>query len=384
MKLDSNRSSLKVQKFEEGLRSRIIGQPQVVKELTDIFKLSTAGLQSGTKPLGNLLLLGPTGVGKSSSVEAMAQVLYDNPFAMLKVDCAEFQHGHEIAKLIGSPPGYLGHRETHPFFTQETLDFYHNAHHQISLVLFDEIEKASDTLWKLLLGILDKAVLTLGDNRRVNFNRSLIFMTSNLGAREMGELVASHLGFAPVKAAGEVERKIDTVALNAAKRKFSPEFMNRIDKSIVFHPLKPEHLEKILDIELGNLQNRIFKAAGTNDKPFVFTVSAEVKRQLLEEGFDQKSGARELKRVLERRLMMPFANLLATEQLSLGDLVKVEMGTEGEFEFDHEREGAMMPILKELKDNPKKFQIEGFDELSPRLHAVSRAFGIHTGGLNKF
>jgi ATP-dependent Clp protease ATP-binding subunit ClpB len=302
--------------------------------------------------------LGPTGTGKTRTVEAVAEILYDNPLAVLKVDCAEFQHSHEIAKLIGSPPGYLGHNETHPFFTQEALNRCHTDEHQISLVLFDEIEKASDSLWQLLLGILDKGVLTTGSNRQVSFRQALIFMTSNLGAREMGELVASHRGFAPVTSKGNIENKIETVALNAAKRKFSPEFMNRIDKSIVFHPLRESDLEKILDIELGTLQNRIFRAGGSNDKPFAFLVSPEVKQQLIAEGFDRKSGARELKRVIERRLMMPFANLLATEQIGMGDLIEVNThptDPTAEFEFDHTHEGAIVPILREIKENPKKF-----------------------------
>ena len=172
-------------------------------------------------------------------MEATAESLIGDQRAVIKIDCAEFQHSHEIAKLIGSPPGYLGHRETHPLLSQEVLNQYHTEKMKLSFVLFDEIEKASDALWNLLLGILDKATLTLGDNRRVDFSRAMIFMTSNLGAAEMGSILRPNLGFA----ASEVERrratgcvdedlndKISRAGVEAARRKFTPEFMNRIDK----------------------------------------------------------------------------------------------------------------------------------------------------------
>src|ERR1700746_12219 len=147
------------------------------------------------RPVGNFLFLGPTGTGKTRLVEATAESLAGDAHCVLKIDCAEFQHSHEISKLIGSPPGYLGHRETRPLLSQEVLNQYHTDKIKLSFVLFDEIEKASDALWNLLLGILDKAVLTLGDNRRVDFSKALIFMTSNLGAAEMGSILRPKLGF---------------------------------------------------------------------------------------------------------------------------------------------------------------------------------------------
>src|SRR5205809_4651842 len=147
-------------------------------------------------PTGNCLFLGPTGSGKTRIVEATAEALVKNPRSVIKIDCAEFQHSHEIAKLIGSPPGYLGHRETHPLLSQEVLNQYHTDTTKISFVLFDEIEKASDALWNLLLGILDKGVLTLGDNRKVDFSRALIFMKSNLSAGELGSIMRTNRRFA--------------------------------------------------------------------------------------------------------------------------------------------------------------------------------------------
>jgi len=199
--------------------------------MSGLYQIFLAGMNPPNRPIGTMLFLGPTGSGKTRVIEAAAEVLYGDSNAIVKIDCAEFQHSHEIAKLIGSPPGYLGHRETSPMLTQENLDRMHTDDMKISLVLFDEIEKASDSLWQLLLGILDKATLTLGDNRRVDFSHAMVIMTSNLGAREMSELISGGIGFAPGKGAkhpdNDVDQKIYRTAVEAARRKFSPEFMNR-------------------------------------------------------------------------------------------------------------------------------------------------------------
>src|SRR5258705_3659018 len=235
----------RAQQFNEKLEARIIGQDKAVFGMSNLYQLFLAGMNQASRPIGTLLFLGPTGSGKTRVVEAAAEVLFGNPNAVVKVDCAEFQHSHEIAKLIGSPPGYLGHRETSPMLTQEYLDRMHTKDTKLSLVLFDEIEKASDSLWQLLLGILDKATLTLGDNRRVDFSRTIVIMTSNLGAREMSELISGGIGFAPVKVTtnpSAVDEKIGRTAVDAARRKFSPEFMNRIDTVVAFRSLSEDHL----------------------------------------------------------------------------------------------------------------------------------------------
>ena len=173
----------------------IVGQDEAIQQIVSIYQMHLTGMSAPGRPIGNFLFLGPTGSGKTRVVEATAETLMKNPRAIIKIDCAEFQHSHEIAKLIGSPPGYLGHRETHPLLSQEVLNQYHTDTIKLSFVLFDEIEKASDSLWNLLLGILDKATLTLGDNRKVDFSRAMIFMTSNLGAAEMSSLMNPRLGF---------------------------------------------------------------------------------------------------------------------------------------------------------------------------------------------
>src|SRR5438094_4754364 len=254
--LDPTRGTNDAKDFEAALRRKIVGQDQAVEKVAEIYQMFLAGLNPPGRPVGNLLFLGPTGSGKTRVVEAMAESMFGDARACIKIDCAEFQHSHEIAKLIGSPPGYLGHRETHPLLTQEALNQWHTEKLKLSILLFDEIEKASDALWQLLLGILDKATLTLGDNRRVDLSQCIIIMPSNLGAGEMSRLVEGGFGFAPKPNAvhDSLDEKIDRTAIEAARRKFSPEFMNRIDKVVVFKTLRPAHLQEILEIALGMVQ----------------------------------------------------------------------------------------------------------------------------------
>src|SRR5437867_8677307 len=222
--LDPTRSGREAEQLETSLRSKIIGQDQAIRQIVSVYQTFLAGMNSPGRPVGNFLFLGPTGTGKTRMVEATAESLVGDSRAVIKIDCAEFQHSHEIAKLIGSPPGYLGHRETHPLLSQEVLNQYHGENMKLSFVLFDEIEKASDTLWNLLLGILDKAILTLGDNRRVDFSQALIFMTSNLGAAEMDSMMKPRMGFHPLSSGetgGErLTAKITGSGVAAARRKF--------------------------------------------------------------------------------------------------------------------------------------------------------------------
>jgi len=329
--LDPERKSPRAKEFEDKLSALIVGQERAVRRVSGLFQIYLAGMNNPSRPIGTMLFLGPTGSGKTRVVEAAAEVLFGEPHSVVKIDCAEFQHSHEIAKLIGSPPGYLGHRETSPMLTQENLDKAHTDDTKLTFVLFDEIEKASDSLWQLLLGILDKATLTLGDNRRVDFSRTVVIMTSNLGAREMSDMISGGIGFAPTKAVGkpqddsEIDTKIYRTALEAAKRKFSPEFMNRIDKVVVFRSLKEHHLRRILDIELTAVQDRITESAGTK---FIFECSHEAKEFLLSEGIDLKYGARHLKRSIERFLVYPLSNLVATQQVETGDFVTIDFDQE--------------------------------------------------------
>jgi ATP-dependent Clp protease ATP-binding subunit ClpA len=344
--LDPTIRSNDTRHFQSSLRAKIVGQEEGVQSLVDMFQVFCAGLNSPGRPVGNLLFLGPTGSGKTRIVEAAAEILFGDPRAVIKVDCAEFQHSHEIAKLIGSPPGYLGHRETHPLITQEALSASHTDKLKLSFLLFDEIEKASDALWQLLLGMLDKATLTLGDNRRVDLSQTVIFLTSNLGGGEITELMQGGMGFVQPKdtpAAG-LDEKVQRTATEAARRKFSPEFMNRLDKVVVFHPLRRQQLEQVLEIELGQVQQRVLETAKGQ---FLFRVAPAGRDYLLQEGTDQRYGARHLKRAIERHVVYPLANLLATEQVHLGDLVCIDWNKEqDQLTFIREGENLALPARR--------------------------------------
>ncbi|HUJ51068.1 MAG TPA: AAA family ATPase [Bryobacteraceae bacterium] len=360
-KLDPTQTGQDAEKLYADLHKRIVGQDEAIDQIVNIYQMYLAGMNSPCRPIGNFLFLGPTGSGKTRLVEATAESLVGDARAMIKVDCAEFQHSHEIAKLIGSPPGYLGHRETHPLLSQEVLNQYHTEKIKLSFILFDEIEKASDALWNLLLGILDKATLTLGDNRRVDFSRTMIFMTSNLGATEMGSILRPNLGFA----AREIEKrhdggqldentsdKIARAGVEAARRKFTPEFMNRIDKVVVFKPLGQVELRKILGLELNILQQRIFNASTTT--PFVFSLTETAKDYLLAEGTDLKYGARHLKRAIDRALVQPMSNLIATHQVRGGDLIKI----------DYDPDSSQMVFAKEAEDMPAYAMVQMMEAAS--------------------
>jgi ATP-dependent Clp protease ATP-binding subunit ClpB len=342
LSLDPDKRSTDTLDFQSALRSKIVGQEEAVQALVDLYQVFRAGLNSPGRPVGNLLFLGPTGSGKTRIVEAAAEILFGDARAVIKVDCAEFQHSHEIAKLIGSPPGYLGHRETHPLITQETLTACHTDKLKLSFLLFDEIEKASDALWQLLLGMLDKATLTLGDNRKVDLSKTVIFLTSNLGGGEIAELMQGGMGFIQPKdkPAGGLDEKVERTAVEAARRKFSPEFMNRLDKVVVFHPLQKEQLQEVLDIELGQVQQRVLDTAKGQ---FLFRVTPAGRDFLLQEGTDQRYGARHLKRAIERHVVYPLANLLATDQVNLGDLVCIDWDkAHNRLTFVREGEGALV------------------------------------------
>jgi ATP-dependent Clp protease ATP-binding subunit ClpB len=339
--LDPTRRNTEAAAFANALHGTIVGQKEAVEQVTQIYQTFLAGFNPPGRPVANLLFMGPTGSGKTRVVEAMAHALFGDARACIKIDCAEFQHSHEIAKLIGSPPGYLGHRETLPLLNQTAIDQWQTDKLKLSILLFDEIEKASDSLWQLLLGILDKGTLTLGNNNRVDLSQCIIIMTSNLGAAEMSNLANGRFGFSPKADVQEdsFDEKIDRTAVEAARRKFTPEFMNRIDKVVVFKSLRPAHLKQILDLELEMVQQRILGAP--TSRKFLFGCSESVKNFLLEEGTDAKYGARHLKRAIEKNLVSPLANLVATSQLKFGDFVRIDLTPEGCLSFTKDPEGAV-------------------------------------------
>jgi ATP-dependent Clp protease ATP-binding subunit ClpA len=341
--------------LELGLRSRIIGQDEAIHQVIEMYQTFVSGMSCPGRPIANLMFLGPTGSGKTRMVEAIAECLLQNPRAVLKIDCAEFQHSHEIARLIGSPPGYLGHRDTSPALTQEALEQYHTATVKISIVLFDEIEKASDALWNLMLGILDKAILTLGDNRRVDFSNAMIFMTSNVGAWETSALMKPRFGFT-----GSAEKRADTPDVNepwsddivrcsieAARRKFTPEFLNRLDKMVVFRPLATHQLDRILEIELNSIRERVFNI--DSSRRFTFSVTPSAKEFLLKEGTNLEYGARHLKRVVERLIVQPLSRLIASGQIVNGDFIQIDYGPHSrELTFSLQDEGLGVRDIAQL------------------------------------
>jgi ATP-dependent Clp protease ATP-binding subunit ClpA len=324
--LDPSRTGRQAEHLEDQLHHFIIGQEEAIHEIVRSYQTHVAGLSPAGRPIGNFLFLGPTGSGKTRIVEATAECLLKNPRAVIKIDCAEFQHSHEIAKLIGSPPGYLGHRETHALLSQEVLNQHHTDKIKLSFVLFDEIEKASDALWNLLLGILDKGVLTLGDNRKVDFSAAMVFLTSNLGASEMSALLSPRLGF-QVPSSGnsacdpKLAERISRTGLAAARRKFTPEFINRLDKIVIFKSLGQEELRRIVDIELELVLQRIETASA--GKPFRVNFTDSARAFLLIKGTDFRYGARPLKRAIEQLLVQPISNLMATGQIDRGDSIRV-------------------------------------------------------------
>lgn len=381
--LDLSRKDNRARAFEQKLAQQIVGQDEAVQVLTSLYQVFLADMLPPRRPVGTLLFLGPTGSGKTRTAEAVAEALFGNPQALIKIDCAEFQHAHEIARLIGSPPGYVGHKESAPLLTQEHIDRHQTPDTKLTLLLFDEIEKASDALWQLLLGILDRATLTLGDNRTVDFSRALVIMTSNLGAHEMSDIVSGGLGFAPAreespKSDARLRRDIHRAGVESARRRFSPEFMNRIDKTIVFTSLGTTELREILDLELQAVQRRLLKQKGPR---FRFECSEQTRDLLLKEGTDARYGARHLKRAIERRIVVPLAGLIASQQVGSGDLVEIEVDPDtGELVFTRTSDVVALPEIAPPYDAGDESDAE-LEREAARL-AVTTAIAITAAVVN--
>jgi ATP-dependent Clp protease ATP-binding subunit ClpA len=312
------------------LASRIVGQPSALGQIIPYVEMFRAGLAPEGRPVGVFLLLGPTGSGKTRTVEALAEVIHGAERHLLRIDCGEYQMDHEVAKLIGAPPGYLGHRETQPMLNQQRLNAAASERSPLSLVLFDEIEKAAPSLTRLLLGVLDRATLRLGDNSAVNFETSLIFLTSNLGAREMLRELNPDFGFQAGirRQQPDLVEKLQSIALAAVRRMFSPEFVNRIDVVITYQPLDAAALAAILEQHLDELQRHVNYRLG--ERAFTLEVLPESRQWLLRHGTSPEYGARELKRTVHRHLMQPLAALVAAGRIEPGMRVRVEPDPSGE------------------------------------------------------
>ncbi len=313
------------------LSSKVVGQPNVIDAIVPYIEMFQAGLSPENRPVGVFLLLGPTGTGKTRTVEALAEAIHGSAKNLLKIDCGEFQMEHEVAKLIGAPPGYLGHRETQPMLSQQKLTAVTSERSPLSLVLFDEIEKAAPSLTRLLLGMLDRGVLRLGDNSVVNFERSVVFLTSNLGAREMLREISPDFGFQP---AGkpipkeELTGKLQNIAMVAVRKKFSPEFVNRIDHVITYQPLDAGSFDAILNHEIAALQDHVNTRLGP--RCFNIEVLFETRQWIIAKGTSPEYGARELKRVIHKHLTQPLATLVAKNLVEPGSKVIVDLAKDGE------------------------------------------------------
>ncbi len=304
------------------LSALLVGQQEAVERIVPYLELFQAGLSPAGRPAGVFLLLGPTGTGKTRTVEALAQVLHGSEKHVLKVNCGEFQLEHEVAKLIGAPPGYLGHRETHPLLSQQKLTAVTSANCNLSLVLFDEIEKAASSFHRLLLGLLDKAQLRLGDNTSVAFDNSLIFMTSNLGAKEMLGEMQPGFGFASALPGTLVNGKLAKIGSSALRRNFSPEFLNRVDTFVTYNPLDREALDQILEQQLADLQELIRTRLGAD--AFSVEIPDDSRRLLIERGTSMEYGARELKRTILRSVIQPLGALVAAGKVPPSSCIRVE------------------------------------------------------------
>jgi len=311
--------------LSQSLAAKLVGQPIAIQTIVPYVQIHQASLAPEGRPIGVFLLLGPTGTGKTKTVEALAEVLHGNSRKLLRVDCGEFQMEHEVAKLIGAPPGYLGHRETQPMLTQAKLNQAASETNDAAILLFDEIEKAAPSMTRLLLGIFDKATLRLGDNTTVNFEKTLIFMTSNLGARTMAKELRPDFGFSCVVPQTEncSRGKLEKIGMAAVKRRFAPEFVNRIDTVITYQPLSPDALASILDLQLAELQHHIDKRLGL--RSFQMDIPQRTRKFLLRKGTSVEYGARELKRTLHRQLTQPLAALITSGDIHPGSWVRAEV-----------------------------------------------------------
>jgi ATP-dependent Clp protease ATP-binding subunit ClpA len=302
------------------LRSRLFGQDAAIATILPYIRMHQAGLAEEGRPVAVFLLLGPSGTGKTKTVESLAAALHGSEKAIVKINCGEYQADHDVAKLIGAPPGYLGHRETVPMLTQEKLEAVTSMRSDLSLVLFDEVEKASPSLTQLLLGPLDKGLLNLSDGSSVSFERSLIFMTSNLGAREIGRALRPDYGFETI---AQKKPKLGQMAINAAKKYFSPEFINRIDAMITYEPLSRQSLWSILNSQIGAVQHLI--ETRLQERSFLLEVNRDSRLYLLNKGTSPEFGARELKRTLKRDLTQVLGAMVAAGKIDPGARVQVDL-----------------------------------------------------------
>jgi len=292
----------KLLKMEERLGQRVIGQDEAVKAVSDAVRRNRAGLGDPNRPIGSFLFLGPTGVGKTELCKALAEFLFDDENAMVRIDMSEFMEQHSVARLIGAPPGYVGYEEGGRLTEAVRRKPY-------SVILFDEIEKAHRDVFNVLLQVLDDGRLTDGQGRTVNFKNAVIVMTSNIGSSEIQKL-----------AAREAEQwEVEAAVKELLKDHFRPEFLNRIDEVILFHSLSKEQLTKIVDVQLENLKKRL------GNRNIKMTLTPAARKLLAEEGYDPTYGARPLKRVIQQRIENPIAGKILAGEFGENDTITIDV-----------------------------------------------------------
>ncbi len=303
-------------KLEDHLSERVIGQPEAIHAVANAVRRSRAGLQDPNRPIGSFIFLGPTGVGKTETARALAEFLFDDEHAMVRIDMSEYMEKHAVARLIGAPPGYVGYEEGGQLTEAVRRRPY-------SVVLFDEIEKAHPDVFNILLQILDDGRLTDSQGRTVDFRNTVIIMTSNVGSSYILERGTRDWA------------EVETVVTAELRRQFKPEFLNRVDDIIIFHPLGMEQLDKIIDLQLRRLEQLLA------ERKMTIELTPEARRAIAEEGYDPAFGARPLKRAIQRLIQNPLALAVLEGRFGEGDHVVVGVGANGELTF--EKVGEAMP-----------------------------------------
>ncbi len=308
--------------LKEEMEARLINQSEAIDSIIPYLTIYDAGFNDPNRPIAGIFMLGPTGVGKTLCVETLAGILHGDTKKLLRIDCGQFEQSHEVAKLLGSPPGYLGHRETPPLLTNKRVQDMRSESCDISLILFDEVEKAHNSFQKALLSILDKGELTVGDNSVTDFKKSIIFFTSNLGAEEMQKLAEPTIGFGgPRIVSEEVYRRLESIGNKAVKKKFTPEFVNRLDEIVTFHPLSEKAISKIFRISLDNIRELVYIKGGSD----IFLVLSDgAEQHLIHKGFSKLYGARELNRVMRKELIHPVAEIISDGLAKNNSVIRVD------------------------------------------------------------
>jgi ATP-dependent Clp protease ATP-binding subunit ClpB len=295
----------KLLKMEEQIVKRVVGQPEAVKAVSTAVRRARAGLQDPNRPIGSFMFLGPTGVGKTELTKALAEFLFDDEHALVRIDMSEFMEKHSVARLIGAPPGYVGYEEGGTLTEAVRRRPY-------QVILFDEIEKAHPDVFNVLLQVLDDGRLTDGQGRTVDFRNTLIVMTSNLGAEYLVN-----------QKEGEDSDAVRDQVMAVVRSNFRPEFLNRVDEILLFHRLRREDMGRIVDIQLQRLLKLL------DERKITIKLEPAAREWLADKGYDPAYGARPLKRVIQKHLQDPLAELILSGKVKDGDTVKVSAGKGG-------------------------------------------------------